>query len=836
MSDDKFILMGINDERSGQMAEILKSKTAKKILDFLSDVKEASEKDIADGLEAPINTIEYNLKKLVKTGLVKVSRNYFWSVKGKKIPMYQLARKHIIISPSKKPNLSYIKTLLPVILVAALILFLATMVTFPDQSTTEEQNQLNRFSSYEELTNFLKQNSDNNQYFGGIFARSDAMDNTLTMTTGAAESSPQTTSDSQTSKATDFSTTNIQVEGVDEADFIKNDGKYIYLVSNNKLFIVNAYPAESMEILSEIELNSYSQNIYINDNKLIVLTNDHSPIYKTFAPEVSCIGPGCSPSYSTPKTIISIYNIEDKENPELENTFTVDGNYMNSRMIGDYIYTISTKYINTISPELPISTTNGVAEPIRASEIFYFDYPDTNYVFTTIASINIKDQKLNSEVYLTGGTNTIFVSQDNIYLTYQKRINQKYYLENYVEEVALPILPGNLDNQINEIQDSDIREYEKQGQIRKIIFDYSLSLTGQEKADFDKELMTITEEFETNIQKQMEKTVIHKINIDKEDINYQGSGEVPGRVLNQFSMDEYNNNLRITTTTGNTWQDTSLNHLYILDKDLEIIGSVEDLAKGERIYSTRFLENRAYVVTFKQVDPLFVIDLTNPTEPEVLGYLKVTGFSNYLHPYDENHIIGIGKEATEQGRAQGVKVALFDVTDVKNPVEVSKYEVGKEWSDAFKSYSDSEALFDHKAFLFDKEKGLLVLPITYTKYTDNNWQSYEYFQGAYVFNINLQGISLKGKITHDKGNESNQRWNNQVRRSLFMDDTIYTISNSIIQANHLNTLEEINQIDLGFEDPILYYGMGAVEPAVADSVSRSSGSDTAVSIDAEVIE
>ena len=824
MVDDKFILMGIDDERSGQMAEILKSKTAKKILDFLADVKEASEKDIADGLKTPINTIEYNLKKLIKTGLVISSKNYFWSVKGKKIPMYQLAKKHVIISPSKKPNLSYIKTLLPVILVATLVLFLATMVTFQDNSTLK-QTELNRFSSYDELTNFLKQNSENNEYLGEIFARGMSEDRILTATSGA-ESAPQ--SSDALSKATDFSTTNIQVEGVDEADIVKNDGKYIYLVSNSKLFIINAYPPEDMEILSETKLNTESYNLFINDDKLIVLSNDY-PSYKTFAPEVSCIG--CSPYYSTPRTIISIYNIENKQNPELEDTFTVDGNYVNSRMIGGYIYTISTKYIYTTSPELPISTINGIEETARASDIYYFDYSDTNYVFTTIASINIKNQKLNSEIYLTGGTSTVYVSQDNIYLTYQKRINQEYYLENYVKEVALPIMPNEQDSKINEILDSDKRDYEKQGLINKIIFDYSFSLKGQEKADFDEEFKTLTEEFEIKIQKQMEKTIVHKINIDEEKINYEGSGEVPGRVLNQFSIDEYNDNLRITTTTGNTWQGTSLNHLYILNKDLKVIGSVEDLAKGEQIFSTRFLGNRAYVVTFKQVDPLFVIDLSNPKAPEVLGYLKVTGFSNYLHPYDENHIIGVGKEATEQGRAQGVKIALFDVSNVQNPVEISKYEVGKEWSDAFQSYSDSEALYEHKAFLFDKEKELLVLPISYTKYIDNNWQNYEFFQGAYVFNIDLDGITLRGKITHDQDNESNQQWNNQVRRSLFIDDTVYTISNTIVQANNLNTLEKINRIDLGFEEPILYYTKGRIEGV---AVAGSSGSSTAV-IESDVV-
>jgi len=372
-----------------------------------------------------------------------------------------------------------------------------------------------------------------------------------------------------------------------------------------------------------------------------------------------------------------------------------------------------------------------------------------------------------------------------------KKNNYKEYFKTYVQEVINKILPNN--QEIEKILDSNKKDYEKQREIQKIIYDYSLDLTGDEKQEFDKKLMELTEEFEISISKKIEKTIIQKININKGEINYQGVGEVPGRVLNQFSMDEYNENFRIATTTGDSWRDTSLNHLYVLNKNLEIIGSVDDLAQGERIYSVRFLGDRAYMVTFKQVDPLFVIDLENPKNPEVLGYLKITGFSNYLHPYDENHIIGIGREATEQGRAQGVKIALFDVSDVENPIEISKYEVGAEWSEKH-SWSDSEALHDHKAVLFDKEKELLVIPISYTRYLNNDWdyKNREYWQGAYVFKVNLEGIKLRGSVSHFQGDDN--KWSFNVRRSLYMDNTLYTISNFKVKANDLESLDFMNEV------------------------------------------
>src|SRR3989338_2141236 len=215
------------------------------------------------------------------------------------------------------------------------------------------------------------------------------------------------------------------------------------------------------------------------------------------------------------------------------------------------------------------------------------------------------------------------------------------------------------------------------------------------------------------IAREQDKSVIHRIALSSGAIDYKGSGEVPGRPLNQFSMDESGGYFRIATTSQqNQLRDgSSSNNVYILDSALKITGRLEGLAKGERIYSARFIGERGYMVTFKKVDPLFVIDLT-PTNPRVLGELKIPGFSDYLHPYDENHIIGVGKETGENEwggiSTKGVKVALFDVTDVEKPKLVDQYEIGEQGT-------DSEALQDHKAFLFDKDKKLLVLPVREVK-------------------------------------------------------------------------------------------------------------------------
>ncbi len=241
--------------------------------------------------------------------------------------------------------------------------------------------------------------------------------------------------------------------------------------------------------------------------------------------------------------------------------------------------------------------------------------------------------------------------------------------------------------------------------------------------------------------------------------------------------------------------------------NLAIVGKLEDLAPGEKIYSARFMGDRCYLVTFRKVDPLFVIDLKYPSNPMVLGELKITGYSDYLHPYDANHIIGIGKEtvAAKEGDFawyQGVKISLFDVSDVGAPKEIAKYEIGDRGT-------NSPVLKDHKALLFDKSKSLLVIPVLVAQIDEerypnevppNAYGSYVW-QGAYVFDITFdKGIVLKGRITHigsDGSGMDNVFFSSySVKRSLYIGNVLYTISDSKIKMNNLETLEEINELEL----------------------------------------
>ena len=724
----------------------------------------------------------------------------------------------------------------------------------------ESSQQLKKFSSTQEISEFLKKiqsQSGATDYYGG--ARS------LGVSASMAESAaPQSKSADSGTAASDYSQTNIQVEGVDEADFVKNDNKYIYMISQKKLVIVNAYPAEDAKILSTTKIDGNPRDLFVNKDRLVLFVdgNDQTPVFEQydFVPR---------PRYVS-KTHAYVYDISDREEPKLVKDYNLKGNYYQSRMIGDYVYFISTDYAYYYGNVVDMPVIKQGSDIVTRPEIYYFDNPETNYNFNTVAAFNVieDDGKINAKTFMMGYTNTLYVSQDNIYITYQKNLPYTYYEkhnEDRFYDVVVPLLPSETKSRINSIKNDDsLNSYEKWDRISNALEEMYNKMEEDDKEELVEKIAIEIEDYEARLEVERRKTVIHKIGINEGEIEYGTRGEVPGYLLNQFSMDENGKYFRVATTfefygggimpmwrggmetsvavaeaeqvsgsgsapSGISKEEdekiasTSLiapriprrefvmyNNVYVLDEKLQIVGKLEALAPDERIYSTRFLGDRLYMVTFKRVDPLFVIDLSDPQNPEVLGELKIPGFSDYLHPYDEDHIIGIGKETegNEWGgiSTKGVKIALFDVSDVKNPKELDKYEIGD-------SGTDSEALRDHKAFLFNKNKNLLVLPVTEVKgkleYDSKlGYYRQRYWQGAYVFSIERSvsewGFIPKGRISHNEGDE-NRDWYwygspNSVRRSLFMDDVLYTVSGIKIKANDLNDIsKEIKEVKLPYE-------------------------------------
>jgi inhibitor of cysteine peptidase len=621
-----------------------------------------------------------------------------------------------------------IATLSAIVLVALIYVYGSTPGVFtPD--TLPETSPMKTFTSYDELKNVLAENTqDGSTYYGGGPLDSQFFGSTRESLDGAAPIPAPATLGEGDYSSNSYSTTNIQVEGVDEADIVKTDGKYIYVATNNNfqsssqnnVCIVKADPQDS-RVIAEIALgnNTYVAGLFLSQDssKLVVLGSQ----YQLYAYEEAARSEEIMiyPYYSSVNTFLSVYDVSEKASPVLARNLTLSGSYFNSRMIGDYVYAVVSQptYLVNNDVVLPQVYENAKISEIEATRIYYADTVDTYFTFTTFIGLNIMDdaQEPTNMTVMMGGTSNMYVSLGNIYVTYPTWSEQGQYTSIYRISVNDGIL-------------SD-----------KIV-----------------------------------------------------KGSVAGYVLNQYSMDEYNGYFRLATTSQ---KNQTQNNVYVLDMNLTITGKLENLAKEERIYSARFMGDKCYLVTFRQIDPFFVLDMSNPANPKVAGELKIPGYSSYLHPYDENHVIGLGKEDSN------VKLSLFDVTNVNAPTEIAKYIVEGDWT-------DSEALQEPKAFLFDKQKELLVIPISKTNYgvidakEDETFaQQGGFWQGAYVFKLTTSGFTLRGGITHQENTTSSEYYYSYdysmwVHRALYIDNTLYTVSNSKVLLNSLDTLALITEVNL----------------------------------------
>ncbi len=589
------------------------------------------------------------------------------------------------------------------------------------------------FSSYDELNTFLTNNANAGSFNAATTADGRPMPMPTT-TPAPAFSVPAlgvTEATQDTSKGIGgYSITNIQVAGVDEADDVKTDGKFIYTIANNIVYILDAGATnpQDAKVISKIETNNtYLSGIYLSTDgtKLAVLGNKYVDYIYAVEKERDLILP---PYWNTPSTFVRVYDVSDKANPIMVRNFTISGTYFNSRMIGDYVYAIVTENVyrsNDGTANLPLVTTETKTSNIDATRIFYVNSYDSYYTYTTVFSVNILDsaKSPSNTTIMMGGTSDMYVSAKNIYIVSPNWSSENQYTTN-----------------------------------------------------------------------------IYRVSINQENLEVEAKGSVWGNPINQYAMDEYNGNFRIATTMwfedNATTKDGAvfkvsrqMNSIYVLNEDLTVIGKLEGFKKDESIYSVRFAETKCYVVTFKQIDPFFVIDMSNPAAPKVAGELKIPGYSSYLYPIDENHLIGIGKENGT------LKLSLFDVTNINAPAETAKYTVEA-------SYSDSTALYDPHAFLFDSQRQLLVIPVSINggriipllSNQDSlvTSKALDYWQGVYVFNVNSEsGITLKGTVAQIEN--ENTLW---VSRSQYIGNTLYTFSNSRVQLNNFENLAFLAQIDL----------------------------------------
>lgn len=648
-------------------------------------------------------------------------------------------------------------------------------------------------------------------------------------------------SPAQAASVTDYSLTNNQVSGVDEGDIIKTDGTYVYALVYNDLYIIKAAPAAEAQVLSKITFKSRPANLYISGDRLAVFGADDQ-IYTTKMYE--------SFRRRNPFSFLKVFDISDKKSPALVRDLEFEGSYTDSRLIGDYLYFITSNYsyLQENEPLLPRVIDQGqvISEKCDISgnrcyapPVYYFDASYDSYNFLSVNSVNLKDngEALSGQVYLLNSANSIYVSPENIYLTYTKYLDQYELAQTLKRGLVYDRLNASEKEKITKIEAAEaflLNKYEKRSKVAQIIDNYVNSLKEAEAKSFETDFQAKLQQKYTELAKEMEQTLIYKIGINKGQLEYKAKGSVIGQVLNQFSLDEYKGNLRIATTKSQLWMpyqatqesSESYSNIYVLDGDLKVLSGLENLATTERIYAARFLGDRAYIVTYRQTDPIFVIGLADPQNPKVLASLKIPGFSTYIHPYDEtgNKIIGIGKSTEESAdgsvKVKGLKLSLFDFTDLSKPKETDSYLIGG-------VNSDSIALYDHKAFLFSLNKDLLVLPAAvYSEAPETSGQLS--FGGALVMGVKNDKFVLKGKIDHSDGGKNGQAdywqgfnyYDNSVKRSLYINNDLLTFSNRYLMINSLvpageDQLPFVKKLELATSTPPMIIPMLRMESGVS---------------------
>ena len=534
-----------------------------------------------------------------------------------------------------------------------------------------------------------------------------------------------------------FSKTNVQVEGVEEGDIVKTDGRYIYFSPEAEVkimyyvypprwtgntYIVKAFPPASAEVVGNI---SYGGILYLYNNTLIVIDG---------------------------REILS-YNLSTPENPRLKWKMDINGTYVDSRLYNGKLYLIVMK--EEMKYPLPwgdveIKNYYIPVLPPKVSHNFQGSY--------VVAAIDVDRGNISKVVALPGSRDTvIYMSKDRIYLAYYLGSNIKRLYLQFIEENLDRYFPEDVRDLLKNIINSQYFSDEaKFLEVNRVINSYLKTLGREEALNLKN---TMEEDFHQYLEEHwedLEKTGI--VAIDRDNFHVK-SGSVPGRLINSYAMDEYRGYLRVATTIGDYWKyrDISTNNIYVL-KDLKVYGKLTGLGRGERIYGVRFMGDVAYLVTYREKDPLFVIDLSDPKNPKLLGKLKIPGYSTYLHPIDEKRLVGIGRD--ERNR---LKISLFKLEDKTKPVEVDRYILPKYYS---------PALYNPHSFLWDRDNKVLIIP-------GGN--------SCYIFKIDRDRISLKMEDIH-KGN---------VLRSLYINSYLYTLSNSQIHIIDMRDWDIVKEITIG---------------------------------------
>lgn len=627
----------------------------------------------------------------------------------------------------------------------------------------QESHEIKSFKSVEEFKEYLK--AGEAEADGGNLMMRGRMSADVFEEVGMA--APQAMKDTmaQGSEGGErVSDTNVQVAGIDEPDILKTDGKSLFFSGRQHVFrsvpepmiepmmvdeetvvapgapsrvmpplrpeletkVIDAFPPADLEKISSIP---HQGNLLLSDEVLVVFSGRDVYGYDVSNP--------ASPS--------------EKWHFELDSRTRVT----TSRLKGGKIYLVTQTGVNRGRP-CPIPLINGGLE-IRCSDIYYPDVTVPVDVTYTALVMDVGSGEVSEKISLVGssGTSVVYMSPESLYISYSYFESMVDLFYGFYDEVGSDLIEESYLQRIKKLKDLEISARAKMVELETIIEEYRATLTDDERLRVENEMQNRMDDYFTKRAREFEKTGIVRIKIDG--MRVAASGTVPGQPLNQFSLDEYEDNLRVaTTTSGNRFgSGKSVNDVYVLSDNLKIVGEVLDLGLTERIYSARFIEDKGYVVTFRQIDPFYVIDLSDPKNPELKGELKIPGYSSYLHPIDKDLIVGIGKEGAK------VKISLFDVSDPQNPREKSKYMLDEGWSDILNT---------HHAFLLDKKHRVFFLPGS---------------KGGYVMGYAGEELGLRRAVSDVR-----------ARRAVFIDDYLYVVGDDKIVVLNENDWTEVNKLDL----------------------------------------
>ncbi|MDP2929990.1 MAG: beta-propeller domain-containing protein [bacterium] len=614
-----------------------------------------------------------------------------------------------------------------------------------------------KFVSEQDFKDYLLKAADSQLSYGGMGGA-----NNLDMKTLAQPGVPAGMGGEEAERVSE---TNVQVAGIDEPDIVKTDGKEIYFSQENywrpwvvtampktgisfdeqrkimpeyqsKTKLIRAFPPAGLGLDSEIEK---SGNLLLSGNVLVIFSGQE------------IIGYDISNSKKSEKK----WTIELKDNVNLVGARLKDGK----------IYLVTSVGVSDVRPcPIEILKNQGVALSIRCIDIYHPITPvPVDSAFTAMI-VNPSDGKIDKTISFVGssGASTIYMSDNSLFATYTYYEDMSKFFLGFLQGKARQLFPSWVMDKVEKLTNYDLSQQTKITELQYILQKYQDSLDNDERLKLNNELANRFSDYLKENQRETEKTGIIKIGLDN--FSVTATGGVPGHPLNQFSLDEYEGNLRIATTVGQGWWGwwgfntaaaETANDVYVLNKNLDLLGSIKDLGLAERIYSARFVGDKGYLVTFRQTDPFYVLDLSNPRKPELKGELKIPGYSSYLHPISDNLILGIGSESGQ------VKVALFDVSDPANPKEAAKYILSESWSDALNT---------HHAFLLDQKHKIFFLPGG---------------QGGYVFSYEGNGLEMKKAVSDIS-----------AKRAIYLNDYLYIIGdNKITVLNELDW-QKVNELDL----------------------------------------